>query len=66
MSGSGVSGSGGIDTVTLAQPNRRFPWLSQSDVDATRSVVATPTFARVLTLALRGEDASAPPAEATH
>ena len=47
-------GSGGsVDTVTITQPARRFPWLSESDAEHTRSLVATPVFARVLSLALR-------------
>lgn len=51
LSGSGSGGS--VDTVTLTRPDRRFPWLSHSDLEATRHLVATPTFARILTLALR-------------
>ncbi|MEZ6188520.1 MAG: diadenylate cyclase [Planctomycetota bacterium] len=50
---SGPGSGGSVDTLTLTQPARRFPWLADRDLELTRAAVATPTVARVLSLALR-------------
>jgi hypothetical protein len=49
----GEPGSRRLSTLTLASPQRQFPWLSTTDLEAMRRLGATRHLARLLEIALR-------------
>lgn len=49
----GVAGSSRLDTLVIANPRRDFPWFRKRDLEATKSVVGSREFGRIVDIALR-------------
>ncbi len=49
----GVVGSMRLDTLVIANPKRDFPWFKRRDLDATKTVVGSREFGRIIDIALR-------------
>lgn len=49
----GVAGSKRLDTLLIANPRRDFPWFRRRDLEATKSVVGSREFGRIIDIALR-------------
>ena len=49
----GVVGSKRLDTLVIANPRRDFPWFRKRDLDATKTVVGSREFGRIIDIALQ-------------
>ena len=50
---SGIAGSQRLDTLLITNPRRDFPWFRKRDLAATKTVVASREFGRIVEIALR-------------
>ena len=49
----GVAGSKRLDTLVIANPRRDFPWFRKRELEATKAVVGSREFGRLIDIALR-------------
>ncbi len=51
----GVAGSKRLDTLVIANPRRDFPWFRKRDLEATKAVVGSREFGRLIDIAASGD-----------